>query len=56
MTAPESMVAADSELDMAPALKAVCQVATNALEVVPTFLEQLTGASGAGGIPLAMYK
>lgn len=52
-------VADESGLNIAAALKAVCQLATNALEVVPVFIEQLAGScssTGEAGLPLAVYK
>ncbi|KAA6425512.1 MAG: hypothetical protein FRX49_04409 [Trebouxia sp. A1-2] len=49
-----------AEPDIAAALTAVCQVATNALEVMPCLIEHcmpgLKGGPAGVGIPLALYR
>ncbi|KAL3148690.1 hypothetical protein ABBQ38_014104 [Trebouxia sp. C0009 RCD-2024] len=58
--AADATGAAVEEADIASALTAVCQVATNALEVMPVLLGQSASGLHAGpagmGIPLAVYR
>ncbi|KAL0044479.1 hypothetical protein WJX82_008986 [Trebouxia sp. C0006] len=57
---PDTAAASPVEPDIAAALTAVCQVATNALEVMPCLIEHcmpgLKGGPAGVGIPLALYR